>query len=180
MCLLLCLYNGMMVLGPFMATIPKSSWKGNWKGSAINPHQFLSVSFPTLSPSYEHVSKILYQVHQVEEGLNQSPRFVKSSHCPMLKPRCCTPKLALSFLKAFLTRILKKIQAYASTIGFFSIKLKGKLLKKSKQIKYNCFDKIEGKTSFLRFTSFDWTSSLFRCKLGLHPSMGPWPLTRWL
>ena len=45
-----------------------------------------------------------------------------------------------------------KIQACTSTIGFSSIKLKRKLLKKDKADKNNFFDKIGEKTSLLRFT----------------------------
>ena len=55
---------------------------------------------------------------------------------------CCTPKFSLLFLKAF-PKMIIKIQACTSTIGFFSIKLKRKLLKKGKIDKNNIFDKLE-------------------------------------
>ena len=67
---------------------------------------------------------------------------------------CCTPKFALSFLKAFLTKDSQKIQAYTSTIGFFQHQAKEETVKNGKADKNILFDKIEGKTSFLRFHIF--------------------------
>ena len=54
---------------------------------------------------------------------------------------CCTPKFALSFFKAFLTRFLE-VQACTSTLGFSGTKIKRKLSKREKTDKNIILTKI--------------------------------------